>query len=192
MKHKLKDYILHLDNWVPKNIVDKTVEELNKDKNWIQHTYSDSQTFELSSKNGDKELDISFAQELTYLKDFYDLVWKGLEKYIITSDISNETFKGWKGFSSIRFNRYKNNQIMSRHCDHIHSLFSGEARGIPILSVLGVLNDNYKGGEFIMFDDYEIKFKPGDVIIFPSIFMYPHLVKPVTEGVRYSFVSWCY
>jgi predicted 2-oxoglutarate/Fe(II)-dependent dioxygenase YbiX len=43
-----------------------------------------------------------------------------------------------------------------------------------------------------MFDDYEIKFKAGDLIIFPSIFLYPHLVKPVKKGTRYSFVSWCY
>ena len=61
---------------------------------------------------------------------------------------------------------------------------------IPILSIVGVLNDNYQGGEFIMFDDYEIKFKPGDIIIFPSVFLYPHLVKPVTKGTRYSLVSW--
>ena len=52
--------------------------------------------------------------------------------------------------------------------------------------------DDYKGGEFIMFDDYEIKFKAGDLIIFPSVFLYPHLVKPVKKGIRYSFVSWCY
>jgi predicted 2-oxoglutarate/Fe(II)-dependent dioxygenase YbiX len=47
--------------------------------------------------------------------------------------------------------------------------------------LLGVLNDDYEGGEFIMFDDYEIKFKAGDLIIFPSIFLYPHLVKPVKK-----------
>jgi len=81
---------------------------------------------------------------------------------------------------------------MSKHCDHIHSLFTGNIRGIPILSIVGVLNDDYKGGEFIMFDNYEIKFKAGDLIIFPSIFLYPHLVKPVKKGIRYSFVSWCY
>ena len=81
---------------------------------------------------------------------------------------------------------------MSRHSDHIQSLFTGEKRGIPILSVVGVLNDNYEGGEFIMFDDYEIKFKTGDLIIFPSVFLYPHKVKPVIKGIRYSFVSWCF
>ena len=52
------------------------------------------------------------------------------------------------------------------------------------------LNDNYEGGEFIMFDNHEIKFKQGDLIIFPSNFLYPHKVEPVIKGTRYSFVSW--
>ena len=81
---------------------------------------------------------------------------------------------------------------MSKHVDHIHDLFTGDIKGIPILSILSLLNDNYQGGEFIMFDDYEIKLKAGDLLIFPSVFLYPHLVKPVTKGIRYSFVSWCY
>jgi predicted 2-oxoglutarate/Fe(II)-dependent dioxygenase YbiX len=41
-----------------------------------------------------------------------------------------------------------------------------------------------------MFDDYEIKFKQGDVIIFPSLFLYPHKVEPVKKGTRYSYISW--
>jgi hypothetical protein len=35
----LKDYILHLDNWIPENILDKSLKELKKDKTWIQHRY---------------------------------------------------------------------------------------------------------------------------------------------------------
>ena len=35
----LKDYILHLDNWIPQNILDKSLKELKKDKTWIQHKY---------------------------------------------------------------------------------------------------------------------------------------------------------
>jgi predicted 2-oxoglutarate/Fe(II)-dependent dioxygenase YbiX len=41
-----------------------------------------------------------------------------------------------------------------------------------------------------MFGDEEIKFKTGDLLIFPSNFLYPHRVEPVTKGVRYSFISW--
>ena len=192
MKENLKDYILHLDNWIPKNIIDKSISELSDNKTWQRHAYSNSKTFIKESKNKDKELDVCLGDNLTYLKEIHDLTWKASEKYIVIEKISGDTFEGWKGFSKIRFNRYKKGQIMSRHSDHIVTLFQGEQRGIPVLSIVGVLNDDYEGGEFIMFDNHEIKFKAGDLIIFPSIFLYPHLVKPVKKGIRYSFVSWCF
>ena len=188
----LKDYILHLDNWIPKKILNDTIKELSKNKTWQRHTYSDSKTFKLKSKNKNKELDICYGNNLSYLKELHQLTWKALEKYIVIEKIGGESFNGWNGFNQIRFNRYSKNQIMSKHCDHIQSLFTGEKRGIPILSIVGVLNNDYQGGEFIMFNDYEIKFKAGDLIIFPSVFLYPHLVKPIKKGIRYSFVSWCY
>ena len=190
--NNLKDYILHLDNWIPKNICNKSIEELSNDNTWERHKFSDSQTFEAESKNGNKELDICFGDNLTYLKELHNLTWKALEKYIVIDKVGGETLEGWAGFSQIRFNRYNKNQIMSKHIDHIQSIFTGEKRGIPFLSIVCVLNEDYEGGEFIMFDDYEIKFKTGDLIIFPSIFLYPHLVKPIKKGVRYSFVSWCH
>ena len=192
MEKNLKDYILHLNNWVPKNICDKSIKELSKDPTWKKHTYSDNKQYDDVSINGNKELDICYGRNLTYFRELHHLTWKALEKYIVINKIGGETFTGWKGFNQIRFNRYDKNQIMSKHCDHIQSMFEGERRGIPILSIVGVLNDDYQGGEFIMFDDYEIKFKSGDLILFPSVFLYPHLVKPVKKGTRYSFVSWCY
>ena len=188
----LKDYMLHLKKWIPNYILTKTLKELTKEKNWTRHTYTDLQTLRKYSMNKNKELDVCWTNNLSYSKEIYDLVWKALEKYIITDNISGKTFTSWSGFSEIRFNKYKKGQIMSKHSDHIVSLFTGKNRGIPVLSIIGVLNDNYEGGEFIMFNDYEIKFKAGDILIFPSIFLYPHLVKPVKKGTRYSFVSWCY
>ena len=50
---------------------------------------------------------------------------------------------------------------MALHCDHIHSLFEGQKKGIPTMTFLAVLNDDYEGGEFIMWGDEEIKFKTG-------------------------------
>ena len=64
-----------------------------------------------------------------------------------------------------------------------------ERKGIPILSVLGVLNDDYEGGEFVLIDE-KINLSKGDIIVFPSNFMYPHKVEPVTKGTRYSYISW--
>ena len=188
----LKDYILHLDNWISKDILEITLKELSENKKWEQHKWTDSLSYDSQSLYKDKELDVLFSHTLTYNRELHELVWKALEKYIVIDKISGDYFPGWKGFNNLRFNRYNKNQIMSKHCDHIISIFEGAKRGIPILSIVCVLNDDYQGGEFIMFDNYEIKFKAGDVIIFPSVFLYPHLVKPVKKGTRYSFVSWAW
>jgi predicted 2-oxoglutarate/Fe(II)-dependent dioxygenase YbiX len=79
---------------------------------------------------------------------------------------------------------------MQNHCDHIYSLFDGKRKGIPVLSIIGILNDDYDGGELIMLEDKKIDTKKGDLLIFPSNFLYPHQITPVTKGVRYSYVSW--
>ena len=115
-------------------------------------------------------------------------IWNAIHNYI--TDLNFPWFDCWKAYSEIRFNKYSENTKMAQHCDHIHTLFDGENKGIPILSVLGILNNDYKGGEFIMFEDEEIKLNEGDLLIFPSIFLYPHKVEPVTKGIRYSFISW--
>ena len=72
----------------------------------------------------------------------------------------------------------------------LNGLVDGEKKGIPVLSIIGILNDDYEGGELIMFEDEKIDTKKGDLLIFPSNFLYPHEIAPVTEGVRYSYVSW--
>ena len=61
-------------------------------------------------------------------------------------------------------------------------MFDGERKGIPILSVLGVLNDDYEGGEFVLIDE-KMNLSKGDIIVFPSNFMYPHKVEPVTKAL---------
>ena len=63
------------------------------------------------------------------------------------------------------------------------------------LSVIINLNDNYEGGDLIFTDQKEkeikrLKLNKGSIVFFPSNFMYPHSIKPITKGVRYSIVSW--
>ena len=94
-------------------------------------------------------------------------------------------------FSPVRFNKYEKGTIMRKHYDHIHSIFDGNRKGIPVLSMLGVLNEDYEGGKFLI-RDKEFKLKQGDMILFPSCFMFPHEVTEVTKGERYSFISWAF
>jgi len=57
--------------------------------------------------------------------------------------------------------------------------------------VVGLLNDTFTGGEFYV-NGVDMKLKKGDIIIFPSNFMYPHEVKTIKKGERYSYVSWTF
>ena len=38
--------------------------------------------------------------------------------------------------------------------------------------------------------DKNIEFKKGDLILFPSNFLFPHRIDPVKKGTRYSYISW--
>jgi predicted 2-oxoglutarate/Fe(II)-dependent dioxygenase YbiX len=112
-----------------------------------------------------------------------------LTQYIL-KDLNFEWFPGWEGFSYPMFNRYHEGQSLYNHCDHIHNLFEGPRKGIPKVSAVGVLNDDFDGGEFVMFDDEVIPTKAGDIVVFPSVFLYPHKVNKVISGERYTFASW--
>jgi hypothetical protein len=118
-----------------------------------------------------------------------EAVWKSLEAYII-KDCNFPWYPGWVGFSQPKYNRYYSSNGMQLHCDHIHSLFPGEVKGVPILTILILLNDDFEGGEFVMFNGQEIKFEKGDVMVFPSNFLFPHKVNNITSGTRYSAVCW--
>jgi len=75
--------------------------------------------------------------------------------------------------------------------DHIYSVFDGNVKGIPVLTLNGVLNDGFKGGAFVM-NGQKYMLKSGETLLFPSNFLYPHEVETITSGVRYHFVTWVY
>jgi len=59
------------------------------------------------------------------------------------------------------------------------------------VSTVYYLNDDYEGGE-LCFPQFDIKLKPemGDMVIFPSSYVYSHSVNPVISGNRFSIASW--
>ena len=90
--------------------------------------------------------------------------------------------------TNFRINRYGVGGFMSSHVDNIHHSH-GQSYGYPQSSVLLFLNDDYEGGEIIVAGNI---YKPakGSALVFPSNFMFPHEVKTVTEGERWSVISW--
>lgn len=62
------------------------------------------------------------------------------------------------------------------------------------LSFIWRLNNDYKGGDLVWSmhgkEFHRSKTKPNSMLIWPSNFLYPHMVEPITEGTRYSIVAW--
>ena len=195
MKTDLKFYIKKVPNFLDKEFCNEVIQSIQS-LNWQQHLFGHldvkSNTWIKKTKSGEQELDVSFTdvKNLKYSNIIMQKLWQEIKNY--QDYYKFDWFGGWQGYSAVRFNRYEKNKKMAEHCDHIHSLFDGTIKGVPILSILGVLNDNYKGGEFIMFQKQKITLKQGELLIFPSNFLYPHSVEPVTKGVRYSYISWVY
>lgn len=190
MNLKLEDYVIKLDSFVKKKLCEKLVDILKKEKNWKEHNFYNSRTKESFKKSKDQELEILYLKHELH-DELMLIFWNAISEYVLKK-LKFTWFNGWAGYTSISYNKYSENKKMALHCDHIHSIFDGEIKGIPIISVLAILNEDYKGGEFIMFKDKKIKTKVGDIIIFPSNFLYPHKVTPVLKGTRYSCISWVY
>jgi len=186
MKDKLKDYI-KVYNVLDKSLCKKIRKEIEK-INWETHLFYSDRHKDYKARNEKKELDVSWDHIKTK-KLLTDKVWKCIYQYVMV-DFKNDCFTGWTGFTNIRFNRYRKGKLMARHCDLIRDMFDGTKKGIPTLSIVGLLNDDFEGGEFVMFGNDIIKLKQGDVLIFPSTFMYPHKVNTIKKGIRDSFVSW--
>ena len=75
----------------------------------------------------------------------------------------------------------------SFYIEHVDS-FKARPRAV---SCSFILNDDFEGGEFAFFSkELKYKLEKGDALLFPSNFMYPHEIMPVTKGTRYSIITW--
>ena len=205
---KLED-LIHVERGIiPSHLCDSIIEYIET-KEWKPHEWYNSSTGKSGSEE-EMELDIQPATPE---------VQKILGKYVVESgliytkiyafpfrNISSSKYSNASGmeealnskevtpfmnqFCPIRFNRYTIGQIMRPHFDHIHSIFDGENKGVPVLSFIFNFNDDYEGADLYFWEDSVIKLGKGDVVMFPSNFLFPHGVTESTKGKRYSAVCW--
>jgi hypothetical protein len=128
--------------------------------------------------NLDVMLESSVMHELSRAMSLYS--------YNVSPKLDNKPVRLISGFNSVRVNRYHEGVSMAKHNDHS---FDKEH---PLMTVIVLLNDEFEGGELILLDDYEVKLKVGEACYFPSNFMFPHEVKPVTKGTRYTLATWAW
>ena len=181
---QLKNFIHIERGLIPKDTCRFVIDSI-KNKSWSSHLWSTDGKDSFSYPT--KELDVLEATPdlEDILNPLISLSVKYYNDFIGSEKVSQVTC-----FSPIRFNRYQKGQTMRIHCDHIKTLFEGEVRGIPVLSIIVNFNDDYKGGDLIFWDDYKVDLGEGDVVVFPSLFLFPHRIEKVTENIRYSGVAW--
>ena len=188
---QLKELIHVEKGIIPANLCDHIIQDTEKRErkphtwyNAAANSYGSEETMELDVQGITAELQQLLTPIMIQAGTAYNQKYAYM-KCDRTRQIMNK-------FSTIRFNRYKPGQIMRQHHDHIHSLFDGNQKGIPVLSFILNLNDDYEGADLFFWENHVVPLGKGDIIMFPSLFLFPHGVTEAREGVRYSAVSWAW
>jgi len=184
MKQNIKDYTVVLENYLPDKLCDEILSQNLDWENgkWYNYAYKGDGSYSLRGNNHSN----SFLENYDPLTEEHMTSWVKMYK----ERTGIETL-GVVAYTSPKVNRYDIGHNMDEHVDLIRSIFDGKNKGVPIMSTVTLLNDEneFEGGDLIVSKE-KIPLTKGDMVIFPSTFMYPHLVTPVTKGTRYTLVCW--
>ena len=182
----MKKWIGYYQNIVSDELCDKLIDYSENQKPLQPSTYSTSSGKSNRSEERVKMDDGWFRDGEQYYEDIKYYFMSALKLYRKTHPDCV-----CQRHTDFRLNKYSKGGFMSRHVDNIHHSH-GQEYGYPQLSALLFLNEcqvDYKGGEFVV-ADISYSTKKGSVILFPSNFMFPHEVRKIWEGTRYSIVTW--
>ena len=185
----IKDYAKLYNNVFSKEFCEKTIESLDN-STWYKHQFYNVN--EEYVHVGDDFLQTK--SDIFEKKHINETLWHVINQYV-TKEFSEcyqqfRWFGSWKGYTDVKFHKYDTGTNMKIHCDHIYDIFDGTIKGVPILTIVGLLNEDFEGGDFLLWEKEKIQLKQGSILIFPSNFMFPHEVTQILKGSRYSFVSW--
>jgi len=182
----LESYIQVFDNVLSNELCDLILAEYTKDESLWSPTSIGNGVVDRTIRNVDTvniSLD-SVIQSNPAIRKFLDQqVFAGAGNAIkqYNECFPNAMIEEDSGYELLR---YQTGQYYKQHTDS----FKARPRAV---SCSISLNDDYEGGEFAFWDKEKIvKSKKGSVIMFPSNFMYPHEILPVTSGTRYSIITW--
>ena len=179
----LGKWIGHYENVLPDELCDDIISYTIESKKLSPSTYS---THDSTSPKSSQRV---FMDDV-WFRDGEDKYYEEMKEHTLNvlSNYQKIHKVVCKRYTDFRINRYSSGGFMSEHIDNIHHSH-GQQYGYPHLSVLLFLNEDYKGGEFMVADN-EYKTSKGSAIIFPSNFMFPHKVNNIEYGTRWSVISW--
>lgn len=185
MKRNIRSYAKLYKGVISEDICKDTVRDLAQAQ-WMTESYFDAFSNMVVPIDHGVETSLEHLQTTDIIMQS---LYTAISKYVL-DDFQLPWYPGWNGFSNIKFNRYGENVGLPLRCEHATYLFDGHRKGIPVLTVLGFLNNDYEGGELNIWDNEIMHTQIGDVLIMPSNFMFPYCIMPVTKGVKYDFISY--
>ncbi len=130
-----------------------------------------------------KNIGVKSLTEVHWTNFLYKVFNNSIDSYLKCIDVESN----WS-VSEVQILKYNVGGHYKFHVDN--------GLSIPrTFSCILFLNDDYEGGDLVFKfpredNEHKIKTQKNSVIVWPSNFLYPHSVKPVTKGERYSVVSW--
>jgi predicted 2-oxoglutarate/Fe(II)-dependent dioxygenase YbiX len=190
INNSLETYIKVFKNVIPNDILENLIrickESINFEKACIigndEINNEDGKirkTFTWSMKN----MGVKSLTEVHWTNFLYNVFNKSIEQYLK----SIEVHEGYL-VNDIQILKYK---VGGHYKFHVDSAIS-----IPrTYSCIFFLNEDYEGGELLFKfpgnnREYKINKQKNSMVVWPSNFLYPHSVTPVTKGERYSVVAW--
>jgi predicted 2-oxoglutarate/Fe(II)-dependent dioxygenase YbiX len=182
--NNLKDYIITIDNAITPALSNAVLDEYKKSSDWINAVIKNGE--DLNVRNC-QTIGISFESIISKNLE----TRKKLDSYLFIS-ASNVIQKYNKQFSHCNIEQDSGYELLKYEVGGFYREHKDSFKDRPrAVSCSFALNDDYEGGEFAFFDrELVYKLKKGSCIMFPSNFMYPHEIMPVTNGTRYSIITW--
>ena len=182
--NKITDYIRNFPDVIQESSCDILIDHFNQHAQWKPSKFGTAT--KVTGSEGKVMMEEFWIQpKMKYHNELKTAFTKMVASYIDThTRITPERY------TDFRMNRYGVDGFMKNHVDNIHHSH-GQRYGYPHLTALLFLNDDFKGGDFVLCNGkYIAPKKKGSGVVFPSNFMYPHEVEKVTSGIRYSIMTW--
>lgn len=179
----MHNYILEIRKFIPDKICKKII-------SYFDDSFEDA----ITVGGLDKNIRNCLKQEILYTNT--------LGKKIVSNYIQSKMYEiaeiykskhsyfNFKKLSQLEILKYDANGYDAGYKYHVDFAGSCSERHI---SISINLNNDYTGGEFVFDMKGDIKQYPqntGDVLVFPSNFLYPHQVNKIISGTRYALIGW--
>jgi predicted 2-oxoglutarate/Fe(II)-dependent dioxygenase YbiX len=173
----LSSHIGHYPGYAPSTLCERIIAEFENDISWERGR--------TSVESGHRMCDLlpisaSGRQQLD--SELFQVVHE-----VVKVHIENIPFVNLSGDSGYDLLRYNKGDFYEYHVDH--GDVGAHNRTLSLIINLSSAAD-YRGGKLQFKNGPSFSLDQGDVVIFPSNFLFPHRISRVTSGTRYSIVTW--